>query len=293
MPLKSIFKSIRSGDIRVNSFKVKQNHRLNEGDILAVYKPFLSHTKNKNQSGGSNIPSINRKNIIYENRDILIFNKPRGALVHGEKNSLDVQIRTYLKDKVEKSLSFSPGPLHRLDRNTQGLITFSVSLKGARTFTNMMLNGKIRKFYLTVVDGSFNKKEDWEDCILRDEATLKSFKSDTGKIAKTSFIPIISKKNKTIALIEIKSGRTHQIRVQCSIHGRPLTGDNKYNHSTDYKEYYLSAISLSFTEKSDILDISNLSLPFNRTSHNLIKYLLTESELKKLETDIQKELKKP
>ncbi len=293
MPLKSIFKSIRSGDIRINSFKVKQNHRINEGDILAIYKPFLSHTKNDNQNENRNIQSINPKNVIYENRDILIFNKPRGVLVHGEKNSLDVQIRSYLRDKVEKSLSFSPGPLHRLDRNTQGLIVFSVSLKGARTFTNMMLNGEIRKLYLTVVDGSFNKKEDWEDSISRDEKTLKSFKSDDGKIAKTTFIPLVTKKNKTVALIEIKSGRTHQIRVQCSIHGRPLTGDKKYNNITDYKEYYLSAISLSFTEKSDILNISDVNLPFNKTSHNLIKDLLTDSELKKLETTIQKELKRP
>ena len=61
-------------------------------------------------------------------------------------------------DQVIKNLSFSPGPLHRLDRNTQGLITFSVSLKGARSFTAMLKNSEIDKCYLTIVDGSFNKR---------------------------------------------------------------------------------------------------------------------------------------
>jgi len=289
MPLKNIFKSIRSGDIRVNNLKVKQNHKLKIGDTIAIYKPYLQQKKTDTKNV---VKEIDRDRVIYENRDILIYNKPRGVLVHGEKNSLDFQIRNYLKDKVEESLSFSPGPLHRLDRNTQGLIAFSVSLNGAREFTNLLKNGGIRKFYIAVVDGIHSKKEVWKDSISRNEMENKSYVTSEGKISETIFKPIFSKDNYTIALLEIKTGRTHQIRVQCSAHNKPLTGDIKYNKNTKYKKYYLSAISLSFVKKSDIIDINNISMPFSKISDSLISNLFTSQEIKNIDMLIQKELER-
>lgn len=288
MPLKSIFKSIRSGDIRVNSLKVKQNQILQVGDILGIYKPFLNHIEKK--SIISSKYSIDKNRIIFENNDILIYNKPRGVLVHGEKDSLDILIRSYLQNKVEESLSFSPGPLHRLDRNTQGLIIFSISVNGARTVSEMIKKNEISKFYLTVVDGTYNKKEHWVDKLSRDEKTLMSYASEDGKVAISTFIPLISKNNKTMALINIETGRTHQIRVQCAIHNRPLTGDLKYNNKTEYNEYFLSAISLTFTKKSDIINQSTFSIPLEKTESQIITKLFPKSEIKKVELLIQEEL---
>lgn len=291
MPLKSIFKSIRSGDIRVNSLKVKPNNRVENGDTLMIYKPLL-----KNRSDSKKIESgakLDKNRIVFENSHILIYNKPEGTLVHGEKNSLDKQVKNYLADKVEKSLSFSPGPLHRLDRNTNGLIVFSISLYGARTFTRMIQDNEISKNYLTIVDGIHTNYEKWIDTIDRDEKLLKSYKSEKGKTAITTFTPLFYKKNRTVALIGIETGRTHQIRVQCSIHNRPLTGDLKYNNSTPYKEYYLSAISLTFLQKSDIVNNKErFILPLKSSANKIIKNLLTNEELSSVECLVQKELGK-
>ncbi|MGL1894380.1 MAG: RluA family pseudouridine synthase [Spirochaetaceae bacterium] len=289
MPLKLVFKSIRAGDIRVNSKKVKQNHRLVEGDVLWIYKPFLSHVENKPQKRSTS--KIVTSRIYFENDHILLYNKPKGVLVHGDSDSLDIQIKEYLKDKIEKTLSFSPGPLHRLDRNTQGLIVFSKSLKGARGFTQMLQEGDIKKVYITIVDGEYSNKEEWNDKISRDDKTHKSFESIDGQQALSNFIPLYRKNGKTIALIEIKTGRTHQIRVQCKIHNRPLVGDNKYNNSTNYNTYFLSAISLSFSKNSDILSNKTFTLSLSSFKDKILNDLFNNVEIEKVEKLVQKGLK--
>lgn len=289
MPLKSIFKSIRSGDIRINNKKVKQNYKVNLDDILMIYKPLLNNKKNDENEAIKY--KLNRDRIIFENEDILIYNKPAGILVHGDKNSLDKQVKHYLSDKVINSLSFSPGPLHRLDRNTSGLMVFSVSLRGARIFTNLLQENKINKTYITIVDGTYTKPEKWEDRISRDEKSLKSYQDNSGQLSISEFTPIFRKNNKTVALIKLITGRTHQIRVQCAIHNRPLVGDIKYNKNTPYNSYYLSAISLTFLQKSVIInDIDNFVLPFKNIKNELINKLLSEKDLAIIDNIIQKEL---
>lgn len=286
LPLKAIFKAIRSGDIRVNNKKVKQNYRLTILDTLYIYKPLLSHTKNEI----TKTSKLESKRVIFENDNLLIYNKERGELVHGKKDSLDKKVKYYLKDKVKESLSFSPGPLHRLDRNTQGLITFSVSLKGAREFTNFLQNSEIKKIYLTLVEGAHTNREVWEDKISRDEENKKSFKDSSGELAVTTFIPLLTKKGKTLALMDIKSGRTHQIRVQASIHNRPLVGDNKYNSIKSSDPYFLSAISLTFPKKNDILSKRNIYLDIEKQDISTLTKFFTKEELMESEVLIKKEL---
>lgn len=286
LPLKRIFKSIRAGDIRINGKKVKQNYRLKLEDTLSIYKPLLSN-KRKETTANCN---LDKNRIVFENDDILIYNKNRGELVHGSKDSLDIKAKNYLKNKIKTSLSFSPGPLHRLDRNTQGLIVFSVSLKGAREFSNQLQAGNIRKVYLTVVQGEYKNKEEWRDNLERDKNNNKSFESDKGDLAITSFIPLISKAGKTLALMDIKSGRTHQIRVQSSIHNRPLIGDNKYNSVKTRDSYFLSAISLTFTKKSDILEVSNFYLGLDKQNITTLQSMFSNDDLIKSEVLIKREL---
>ncbi|MBN2618734.1 MAG: RluA family pseudouridine synthase [Spirochaetales bacterium] len=290
MPLAQVFKHIRSGDIRINSKKTEQSYRVSLNDKLWIYKPLLlGNTKTEIEKSAK---KLNTKRIILENNHLLIYNKEPGLLVHGDKVSLDVLVREYLVNKVEKSLSFSPGPLHRLDRNTEGIIVFSKSLHGARTFTDMLTNNLIEKYYVAIVDGVFTKTETFRDNLSRDEKSKKSFESEDGKLAISTFIPLLNKNNATLALIKIETGRTHQIRVQCAIHNRPLLGDIKYNSKSLVKGYYLSAISLTFLEKSDIVNEDNVLLNLSNTSGSLLRNLFTKDEISLAETLVIKELKK-
>lgn len=288
MPLKTIFKCIRSGDIRINGKKVKQNQRLEIGDKLNIYTPLLNFKESENQT--KTITNLDTKRIVYEDENILIYNKKRGTLVHGEKSSLDKQVQTYLNSKIKDSLSFNSGPLHRLDRNTEGLIVFSVSLNGARTFSELMQNGNIKKVYITLVEGEHHKKEVWKDYISRDGNRCKSHLDDSGKLAHTIFNPIFTKNGKTLALVEIKTGRTHQIRVQCSTHSRPLVGDGKYNNKTDYRSYFLAAISLTFNKKSDILDKRSFNIPLTDIKNPLLMKIFNRGEIERIDDLIKKEM---
>ncbi len=286
LPLKIIFKSLRNGDILVNNKKVKQNSRVNTGDIISIYNQFLSHKRREDKSTSG----LDKNRIIFENAHLIIYNKKLGELVHGSNDSLDRKVKEYLKQKTVESLSFSPGPLHRLDRNTQGLIVFSVSLAGARFFTDLLQQGYTQKFYLTVVEGTFTKKEKWVDKLSRDEKSLKSYSSNSGKEAITIFTPIYTKNNLTVAIVEIKTGRTHQIRVQCALHNRPLAGDIKYSGNKNFKDYYLSAISLSINKKNDIINKNKIYLPFTQTDYSMLKSFLSQEEINLVDRLLKKEL---
>jgi 23S rRNA pseudouridine955/2504/2580 synthase len=183
--------------------------------------------------------------IIYEDDDLLVVDKPAGILTHGilENESLASIVAAYLADKIPASLSFRPGPLHRLDRNTSGLVVFGKSLKGAQFFTQATQSGRVTKYYLALVDGVMEKEAVWEDYLVRDKAKkITRAAGDHGQETKASAkkavmrvwpIKAESKTEDGATLIEaeISSGKTHQIRVQCGIHGHPLRGDKKYGGS--------------------------------------------------------------
>jgi 23S rRNA pseudouridine955/2504/2580 synthase len=191
--------------------------------------------------------------MVYEDEDLLVVDKPAGILTHGE-DSLASAVATYLADSIPASLSFRPGPLHRLDRNTSGLVVFGKSLKGAQFFTQATQNGTVRKYYLALVDGILEKEAVWEDYLVRDKARKITRAADghhqkTAGTAKKAVIRVRPIKTEaapgaTLIEAEISSGKTHQIRVQCSIHGLPLRGDKKYGGSFRQTGYFLRAYKL-------------------------------------------------
>jgi 23S rRNA pseudouridine955/2504/2580 synthase len=149
--------------------------------------------------------------------------------------SLDALVRAYLAPKLPPSLSFRPGPLHRLDVPTSGVIFYSRSLRGAKLFTAALRDGRIRKFYLGLTDGIIPGPAVWEDNLSRDRAgkiTLPAASGERSRGAVTIVTPLLKGENHSLCIFEIPTGRTHQIRSQAAIHGFPLSGDAKYGGST-------------------------------------------------------------
>jgi 23S rRNA pseudouridine955/2504/2580 synthase len=179
------------------------------------------------------IPAPSALAIIYESADLLAVNKRAGMEIHGSGESLDSLVRAYLTPKLPPSLSFRPGPLHRLDRPTSGVVVFSVSLRGARYFSALLREGRIHKRYLALVEGTIGGPGCWDDPLLRDREARRTFTSAEGKAARTRFSPLglyTGKKGETYSLLSLEpeTGRSHQIRAQAAARGHPLGGDKKY-----------------------------------------------------------------
>lgn len=263
LALSEIYAALRKGKIRVNGKKAHPELRLAEGDRI-LFRPSLSIGELPSASspcpeGEDDLASLGGILVLATN-ELLFLNKPAGELSQdapGEASALVARVRAALASRRSASLSFSPGPLHRLDRNTSGILVFSRSAPGARAFTALVRERRIEKSYLALVDGEAREAAEWEDRIVRDEATRTSRVlppgSASGDAAAASMRPLISSPSRSLLLVELHSGLSHQIRVQASARGLPLSGDRKYGGSEAPDGalaggYLLHALALGFPE---------------------------------------------
>lgn len=181
-PLPLLYKSIRNGFIRVNDKKTSADYRVQSGDCIAIEQYlYQSGAVDKAEAKNANL-QVSTDNAcaafcaptlhdVFKNEHIRIINKPYGIPVHGGSSQalpLDELIRREYAKKAAsdngkpRSLSFVPGPLHRLDRRTTGLLAFSQSLKGAQWFSQALKNKQIEKEYLALLCGTLHKNTVWE-----------------------------------------------------------------------------------------------------------------------------------
>ena len=291
--LGEIYKLLRKGLIKVNQKKAKPDSHVNEGDVISIAEFLLDKTTSQNKAENlTDKKNQTELNIVFENEHLLIINKPYGISVHGssgkENDGLDKQVLAYYQKKYssnKNSLSFRPGPLHRLDRNTTGLLVFSLSLEGAKWFSEGIKNHIIQKKYLGLVQGRLEEKQSWEDRLSASDKEDESFhtviKDDEGVLAQTIACPLAYGKlnGKDVSLVEfaIKTGRKHQIRVQSSIHKHPLAGDTAYGafKITDKnwkREYFLEAYSLSFPPDNPLKMPQEIKIKLSPDFRTIIDY---------------------
>lgn len=233
-----IYKMLRKKNIKLNGRKANPEDNIVEGDVIQLY--LSEETIEKFISKKKPAKSTLIPNIIYEDDNIILINKPIGILSHGsggkfEKNIVDSMI-TYLIDKgeylprIEKT--FTPSICNRLDRNTSGIIIGAKNYESLKKINENIRNQNIRRFYKTIVKGHVNQDLNGEKYIIKDERRNKVAVVDReikgakkiitkGKVLKTT--PLYS-----LLEIELITGRTHQIRVYLSSLGHPLIGDRKY-----------------------------------------------------------------
>lgn len=182
--------------------------------------------------------------------DLLFLDKPMGMKAHDGPDSLDSLVRSCLAPGERASVSFVPGPLHRLDRNSSGIITFPRTIEGARRFSEAMRGRLVGKTYFAVLQGHFAGPEEWSDTLSRDGLSRRSESASagqSGKSALTAVEPLASAGGLSFCRIRILTGRTHQIRAQGALHGHPLYGDAKYGGMRADIPYYLHAGILTFS----------------------------------------------
>lgn len=262
LSLSQVYKYIRKGLIKINGKKAKNDSHVMENDQIQI-AAFILNAEKTDDEGAASVASYKatpRLKVVFENQHLLIIDKDYDVSVHGNDSSLEKEVCEYYKStRKDASLSFRPGPLHRLDRKTTGLLCFSMSLEGARWFSKNIQTHAVQKKYAALLEGNLAKKEDWEDRLEKEEGNQKAFHrvkaSEEGKKAFTTVTPVahgvFNNREVTLAVMDIKTGRTHQIRSQAALHKHPLLGDTAYGGKAiknAERDFYLQAFSLTFPE---------------------------------------------
>ncbi len=191
-------------------------------------------------------------NVIYEDNHILVIEKPINVpMQEDESKDLDVIrfAKEYLRVKYNKPGNVYCGLVHRLDRPVGGVVVLAKTSKAASRLSDSVRTHKMTKKYCAVVVGKLPKEKILIDYLIKDEKTNTSrVTSDKlGKYSELSYKVLQSKDNQSLIQIDLKTGRSHQIRVQFASRQCPLFGDQRYNKDAKVgQQLALWATELSF-----------------------------------------------
>ena len=220
---------IEDGNIQVNGQKKKISYKLQKEDIIEVNVPKAKEVDLKPQD----IPV----EVVYEDNDIIVVNKPKGMVVHPANGNPDGTLVNAVMAICKDSLSgiggeLRPGIVHRLDKDTSGLLIVAKNDKAHINMSEQIKDRKVKKIYIALVRG----------VVPEDEATIsmpigrstkdrkKMAVSKNGKEAVTHFKVLKRYPKYTLLEIKIDTGRTHQIRVHMAEIGHPVVGDMVYSN---------------------------------------------------------------
>ena len=256
-----IEKNLRKKNILLNNYPFKSNYIVKIDDIITI-KNFSDEVYQKFKKNKSVIEIttnyINKfnKSILYENKNFLVFNKWSGIASQGGTSIL-MSI-----DKIIKSISIDYNLVHRLDKETSGLMIIAKNLKYTKLFGQLFKSQKLMKTYLAICNGRPKLRESYVD--LNIDSTNKR-----KQIATKTFYSVLSYNQKTCLIKFVpKTGKKHQLRIVAKNLGSPIVGDLKYNLNNNNKNenLKLNAFKLQFNIGDEEFNIQS-ELPKDFTDY--------------------------
>ena len=249
VPQSLIEKNLRQGRIKINNKKSKSSYKLRKNDLIFVDNlNFIANNKKINKKkykATKSELSSSSKMFIENNENFVVINKPAGIAVQlgtkSRRNIIDILRST------KEFINSSPYAVHRIDKETTGVLIVAKNRKYAQLFTSLFRIKKIHKTYLGIVRGELQKdKGTFIDELLYYEGE-KKIKTK----AITHFKVIDSNNNYSLLKLNPETGRKHQLRKQLLIHGCPILGDSKYrisdNHPSKKNSLMLHAYKVNFS----------------------------------------------
>ena len=188
-------------------------------------------------------------NIIYEDNHLLVVEKPINVPVQADKSGdedLLSMLKKYLKEKYNKPGDVYLGLVHRLDRPVGGVMVFAKTSKAASRLSKQIQKHEFKKIYMAVTQGKVSENGVFKDKLKKDEKTNITTVSEDGKEAELSYNLVGFFNNLSLVRISLKTGRSHQIRVQFASRKIPLYGDQKYNPNAVKDQIALFASKIEF-----------------------------------------------
>lgn len=267
--LSDIYKMIRKGQIKINNKKIKQDTRLNLGDVLQLYlkKDFeLEEPKEENfiSLSENRIKQLNEM-IVFEDEDLFIINKEAGVVIHkgsGHTLSLLEEYRAYFQNNI---VNF----VNRIDKDTAGLVIGAKNIKTARKMAEYIRDKKVEKKYYILVHGYIPEENFKIETYLRKEeenVIVSEIEMEGYKKSITYFKKILSSEKYTLLEANLKTGRTHQLRVQLAHINHSIVGDKKYGLNDNENMMFLFSYFLNIPEEK-----ININLDIPKTYINKLK----------------------
>jgi 23S rRNA pseudouridine955/2504/2580 synthase len=254
VPRSRVYRLLRKGEVRVNRKRVEAEYRIQEGDEVRLPPVRIDAEATPGRPSSSLLELIEGA-VIFQDRHLLVINKPAGVAVHGGSGMSFGVIEALRASRPRETLEL----VHRLDRDTSGCLAIARDRSTLTALHALIRNGGMHKTYLALVAGS------WQLGTKRIDAPLETDNrqhgerhvrvAQAGKDSVSVFKPVqFFGPLATLMEVDIPTGRTHQIRVHASFAGHPLLGDDKYGdreRNGELKAYglkrtFLHAQSLAF-----------------------------------------------
>jgi 23S rRNA pseudouridine955/2504/2580 synthase len=225
VPKSHIYRILRNGEVRVNSGRISADHRLKAGDRIRVPPVRVAARQTVKRPAHSKLGKL----VLYEDGALLVIDKPAGMAVHGGSGiSLGVIEQLRFERPSARFLELA----HRLDRDTSGVLMLAKRRAALVNLHEQLRSGRVRKLYFALVHGI------WRNARHEVKLPLHKFSLSTGErrvsvsedglAAHTIFRRRWAKNGYSLLEAELKTGRTHQIRVHLAHLGFPIAGDDKY-----------------------------------------------------------------
>ena len=259
LPKNLMYKYLRLKRIKRNGKRCEISTRLEEGDLVELYindEFFDAASEETFRFAGSMVP------IIYEDKNLLLVNKPEGLVVHedesGSPDTLIARVQKYLAEKreyrPEEEHSFAPALCNRIDRNTTGLVLCAKNAATLRVMNEKIRDRQVEKRYRCLVHGTPEPPEARVELFMRkrpDENRIEVFRHPVpdGRTMVTEYRVLRHDRDYALLEIHLVTGRTHQIRATMAAIGHPLVGEGKYGtaeNSLGFRHQALCAWSLTF-----------------------------------------------
>lgn len=254
LPRSHVYQIVRKGEVRVNKKRIKPDYRLKVGDIIRI-PPLRLGVPSEAKIPSQSLQQLLAHNILFEDKGLLVINKPAGIAVHGG-SGVSIGIIEALRSIRQKEPFLEL--VHRLDRETSGCLVLAKKPSTLKELHELLRNGQVEKRYTTLVQGH------WPNYLREIDEPLKKSQlqsgermvsvHNTGKPSLTKFQVIQRFAMATLMEAKPQTGRTHQIRVHATHAGHPIIGDEKYGDKDTNRQFrtlgckrlFLHASSISF-----------------------------------------------